>query len=810
MATTSRARERRERKGDRSPLAILLDPKTDIPLGERDIRVEDYLNDKIQTATDFENLDRLIASVEAQKLQLEDQLADARQKFSTAKDTATNRTSLMQQQTQEFEKQQASVQERLMIVTSSDTPEEATERLRGPLEKLRKLRLAEQYVDMLEYIESLKDSARECLPENPKEALKPYIQLKELAIQLQQLQEPAEGAAIHLTTYVQKTSTDLWVEMKEIMSDEFESVLKKSKWPNPAAELTQEWSDSFGKLLDLQAPEILAAREPLVLLPMSVLAKPFILQFRYHFFSDKPTNHPHQLGDYFFQWFLGTIAKWEDFLRENVGPVLAAHFRGNILAGNTLYVDPVAALITALLPVLKEKVDTLVSEISREPQYLSRFMVQLMNFDDAIRARFNYDGGNPEHGWKGLTWDVLDTWFERWLEVEKEFALQRYRDIMDAPDSGLIDYDSYAAGKTKPTYGATKVTDLILTVTLQYNKLRRFSHKFRFLVSIQAEILDQYLGRLRDSLDVYQTVTSTVGRTLHGVTKEQLAALEGVGGLESLCKVFGSAEHLNNMLNEWGNEEFFVDLWDHLQDRAKVTPVEDNLVGNMTYTEVKDCTSEAVGSRDEGSVFDVAINDFQSLRNKAEKLITGALKYKFPANLSQYLSKPEWQTIDDAPLSSLSLITVTPELDQPLQIFQRNLNFLHKTLGNAPFKRICRESLESLEHLLYNDVLLRQDFSTLGAARFMQDVTAIQDVVDSCMPRGSGPPLGMPRLKEAAALLNLPVEAEEGRMPLMEACQEIYAGGAQAKLALETLGMTHLTNFDARSILAKRLETQQY
>jgi RAD50-interacting protein 1 len=143
------------------------------------------------------------------------------------------------------------------------------------------------------------------------------------------------------------------------------------------------------------------------------------------------------------------------------------------------------------------------------------------------------------------------------------------------------------------------------------------------------------------------------------------------------------------------------------------------------------------------------------------------------------------------------------------QTLQRNLNFLRKTLGTAPFKRICRESLESLEHLLYNDVLLRQDFSTLGAARFVQDVTAIQGVVDTCTPRGSGPALGMPRLKEAAALLSLPVEAEDGRLPLMKACQEIYAGGAQAKLALEMLGMTHLTNFDARSILAKRLETQQ-
>jgi RAD50-interacting protein 1 len=112
----------------------------------------------------------------------------------------------MQQQTQEFEKQQASVQERLMIVTSSDTPGEATERLRGPLEKLRKLRLAEQYVDMLEYIESLKDSARECLPENPKEALKPYIQLKELAIQLLQLQEPAVSLPRQYPSFPRTTS----------------------------------------------------------------------------------------------------------------------------------------------------------------------------------------------------------------------------------------------------------------------------------------------------------------------------------------------------------------------------------------------------------------------------------------------------------------------------------------------------------------------------------------------------------------------------------------------------------------------------
>jgi RAD50-interacting protein 1 len=79
MASASRPREqrgRKEAKGDRSPLAILLDPQKDIPMGERDIRVEDYLNDKIQTATDFESLESLIVSVEAQKQQLEEQVGD--------------------------------------------------------------------------------------------------------------------------------------------------------------------------------------------------------------------------------------------------------------------------------------------------------------------------------------------------------------------------------------------------------------------------------------------------------------------------------------------------------------------------------------------------------------------------------------------------------------------------------------------------------------------------------------------------------------------------------------------------------------
>lgn len=73
MATSSLARQTSlSRK--KSPVAVLLNPQMDIPLGERDIRVEDYLNDKIQTAADLGDISSLLASVELQKTQLESQV----------------------------------------------------------------------------------------------------------------------------------------------------------------------------------------------------------------------------------------------------------------------------------------------------------------------------------------------------------------------------------------------------------------------------------------------------------------------------------------------------------------------------------------------------------------------------------------------------------------------------------------------------------------------------------------------------------------------------------------------------------------
>jgi RAD50-interacting protein 1 len=522
-----------------------------------DIRVEDYLDDRLQSTTDLENLDALLANVEEQRSQLQTQLDEAVKQLDEARRTALDRQGSLSRRIENFQKLQQSIDIRVKIAAASDAPSETIARLSQPMRKLQTADLAHRYLLLLQDVEKWRTEARSHLPGSPKAALEPYTRLKQLSIRLKELQGPADDAAVHLVTYVRNITHSLWDEMIKTMSAELDAALTKRKWPmvDPESEMDEEWLLCIEKLLDLQAPELGYTNKVITLLPFDVMSRIFVSEFRFHFLSDKPTSNPQAIGTHCFPWFMATVEKWEDFFRDNLSHTLAAKFRGTPAAQNMVYVDPVCALITALLPVMREKVKSVANEATKNPTFLSSFIGQLMMFDENLRSKFNYDGGEAENGWAGLTTEVLEDHFDAWFQAEKDFALERFRGIINTADGRNIDYDYNGAGKTKPTYGAVRVTDLLRTVTGQYERVRKFKHKIRFLIGIQLDILDEYHDRLRGSLEAYQALTSTVGRTLHGITKEQLAALEGTGSLETLCKVFGSADHIIGTLKDWSNEE---------------------------------------------------------------------------------------------------------------------------------------------------------------------------------------------------------------------------------------------------------------
>lgn len=106
----------------------------------------------------------------------------------------------------------------------------------------------------------------------------------------------------------------------------------------------------------------------------------------------------------------------------------------------------------------------------------------------------------------------------------------------------------------------------------------------------------------------------------------------------------------------------------------------------MTYIEVKDATSTALGTEGEGgAMFDETITSYRTLRNKAERLIIQDIKSTYPASFRLYTTKPQWTTITDEPvvgttaqwclnideIADVLLVAdlgVTAELDQPLQV----------------------------------------------------------------------------------------------------------------------------------------------
>lgn len=697
------------------------------------------------------------------------------------------------------------------------------------MEKLRRLDIANGYVDLLAQVEELSAQARRNFQASPQAALQPYLRLKNSATALRKAQPAAEDAAPHLVDHVDQTAKVLWKQMKDSFASDFEQTLAKMKWPSKDssinAQLQAKWVAGVERLLELQEPELKAQEsnnngsdskgDAVVLLPLEVMVKPLELRFQYHFEGDRPTNRLDK-PEFFLSHVVGLLNTYEGFFAANLQPIIGRHFRGSNLALNPCYIDSTSALITAILPMLRRKIFTLLPQISKQPQLLSHLMHELMSFDVSLRDDWGYDGGFGADGWKGLTWEVLvkRDWFGTWLKVEKDFALSRYHNIIDAPESGEIDYDSVDPGATKPTKAAIRVNDLLETITDRYRPLNSFSQKLRFLIEIQITIFDQFHDRLNSALEAYLTATSALARAVQGVSKEEQAQLQGLGGLERLCRVYGSADYLEKKMRDWSDDVFFLELWDELQFRARSRSGR-TVAKDMTVEDIAGRTSSVVGSEDDsGALFDETASAYRKLRIRTEGILQDLLGHDVRQSLRPYGRINPWSSL--ASEMSASSLAITAELDSAVQLLASYLSFLSKVLAEAPLKRTCRQLALSMQTFLWDHVLMRNNFSTSGVAQFTRDLYALCEVFDRYLGPGQGQ-IGMKKLREAVGLLGMPIKpkqedgGEDGvsggeGLGIWEVEKRVFRDNESAREVLEELGIESLTETEARSVLERRLE----
>jgi RAD50-interacting protein 1 len=587
--------------------------------------------------------------------------------------------------------------------------------------------------------------------------------------------------------YIEQQKSTVYGQLRDAGSRDLNKTLDQMGWPSKElrvdSKIAATWTEQVNTLLDLQQSDLLSqsARlqdetsntEPIILLPLKVMVHPLQLRFKYHFYGNRATNRLDK-PEYFLSHILDVLEDHNGFLLDYLQPIMDERSRFVPDLDDVVYPDATSAFISALLPMVKAKVLALLPQISSRPQLFSHFMHELMSFDTTLRDSWAYTPTpHSLSDWKGLTWSVLVThnYFDAWLKVEKDFALARYESIISTPDGRDIDYESTESGSTKPTKSAIRVNDLLETITDRYRPLSSFSQKLRFLIDIQLEIFDHYHQLLHGSLERYVMDTSTLGKVIQGSTgttneTKSRNDVHGMFGLESLCKVFGSAEYLERKMSDWGDDIFFLELWDELQDRARRNAGTDGSVGrDLNTSEVASRTSATIKQTsdmdgpeiDGGALFDETASAYRQLRLKAEEQINELLITAITTSLRPYFKGTGWSSLFSSDTSA-----TTPALDTTLQLLSDFLSFLSKILAPAPLRRITRQLCLAIQKYIWDNVLVRHTFSASGAQQLKGDVEAIQRVVDVCIKHPGEAGRGMKRLSEGIRLVGLPIKPSGG------------------------------------------------
>lgn len=346
--------------------------------------------------------------------------------------------------------------------------------------------------------------------------------------------------------------TNIRQVLQSHLDSEFKTLFAEAKWPSStmSPKYYEKFIELFTIYLDTESTTKLPSRYPIPLESFKALLAPIDMRFRFHFEATSVTNRPDK-PEWPLHHFINIVDSHLEFLTGPVSTSLkqSARFSDR----NAVY-----EFIVAFLPSVRRKMFTLFPEVSKTPQLLSHLVYETVMFDNALKDKY-YFLPYGRQTWRGISGDLLshEDWFKKWLSIETESAMERYQEIQDSPNAFEIDYDAVDPSETKPTISAVNLKDLIETITDHYSSLTSVKFRLRYFLAVQVNLLDKYYGRLVESIDAFDSMTSTFSRAVGGVSAENMKLVTGLNGLERLCRIFGSLNYTSYCLEQWGDEEVF-------------------------------------------------------------------------------------------------------------------------------------------------------------------------------------------------------------------------------------------------------------
>ncbi|XP_028603283.2 RAD50-interacting protein 1 isoform X2 [Podarcis muralis] len=733
-----------------------------------------------EVGTDYESLSklgRLIEQLSENKAKLEEQVLTVssevpkriQKALQNAEDSKKSLSQLLEKESLLYD----SINDHLM------TSKPWMEDLGVLISQIKEVERHLAYLKWISQIEELSDNIQQYLmTNNVPEAATTLAAMAEVDIKLQ------ESSCSHLLSFVRST-VQFWHKiLKDKLSSDFEETLNQLHWPfvgptqsqpfgltTPPAnaqEIYTNFETLFSQLLKLQTSDELLTKpkqlpekyilppSPPIILPMQIMLAPLQKRFKYHFTGNRQTNVLSKP-----EWYLTQVLMWignhAKFLEDKIQPALDK-------AG--VSVNAKLEFSRALVMLILEKLAADIPCLLYDDNLFCHLVDEVLLFERELHSVHGYLNSFPS------CTHILseETCFQRWLTVERKFALQKMDSMLSSEAAWISQYkDITDVDEMKVPDCAETFMTLLLVITDRYKHLPAAARKLQFL-ELQKELVDDFRIRLT--------------QVMKEETRVPLAF--------RYCAILNAVNYIATVLADWADNVFFLQL----QQAALEVCSDSNALNKLQLGQLASM---------ESSVFDDMINLLERLKHD---MLTRQVDHVFREvkEAARMYKKERWLSLPSQ--SEQAVMSLSATACPLLMTLRDQLLQLEQQLCYSLFKIFWQMLAEKVDLFIYQEIILANHFNEGGAAQLQFDMT--RNLFPLFSHYCKRPENYFKHIKEACIVLNLNVGSALLLKDVLHSATEnrtettLNSSQPTAMAALNELGIYKLAQQDVEILLNLR------
>ncbi|XP_040591087.1 RAD50-interacting protein 1 isoform X2 [Mesocricetus auratus] len=735
--------------------------------GELPLNVSAFIEKEVGSdLKSLKKLGKLIEKMTENKIKLEEQVLTISSEIPKRIQSALKDAEESKQVVNQFLEQEAPL---LSSITSHLlTAQPWMDDLGAMINQIEEIEQHLTYLKWVSQIEELSDNIQQYLmTNNVPEAASILVTMTELDIKLQ------ESSCTHLLSFVRATVKFWHKILKDKLTSDFEEVLAQLhwpfithtqsqtvgiNWPASAPEIYGALETLFCQLLKLQASDELLTEQkqlpekyslpecPSVILPIQIMLTPLQKRFKYHFRGSRQTNVISKP-----EWYLAQVLMWignhAHFLDEKIQPILDKA---------SCAVNARLEFSRGLVMLILEKLASDIPCLLYDDNLFCHLVDEVLLFERELHSVHGY----PSTFASCMHILSEETCFQRWLTVERKFALQKMDSMLSSEAVWVSQYkDITDVDEMKVPDCAEVFMTLLLVITDRYKNLPTAPRKLQFL-ELQKDLVDDFRIRLTQ------------------VMKEETRAPLDF----RYCAILNAVNYISTVLADWADNVFFLQL----QQAALEVFAENSALSKLQLGQLASM---------ESSVFDDMINLLERLKLD---MLTRQVDHVFREvkDAAKLYKKERWLSLPSQ--CEQAVMSLSSSACPLLLTLRDRLLQLEQQLCVSLFRIFWQMLVEKLDIYIYQEIILANHFNEGGATQLQFDMT--RNLFPLFSHYCKRPENYFKHVKEACIVLNLNI----GSALLLKDVLQSASEHLPATAALNEVGIYKLAQQDVEILLNLR------